>query len=52
MFAGDNFAGKWVNADDKSGGLTRIGIRKKDKAGTIRAWGAGGGDEIDQGKVH
>jgi hypothetical protein len=49
--AGDDFAGKWVNVDDKTGGLPRLEISKKDKAWTIQAWGAGGGGEIDQGKV-
>lgn len=58
VFAGDDFAGKWMNKDDKSGGLTRLEISKNGKAWTIQVWGAGiqereagGGDEIDQGKV-
>jgi hypothetical protein len=45
------FVGKWANVDDKTGGLTRIEITKKDKGWTIQAWAAGGGGEIDQGKV-
>jgi hypothetical protein len=49
--AGDDFAGKWVAADDKSGGFTHVEINKKDKTWTVQAWGAGGGGEIDQGKV-
>src|SRR5262245_256884 len=51
LVAGDDFAGKWVNSDDKTGGLAGLEISKKDKVWTIQAWGAGGGGEIDQGKV-
>ncbi len=49
--AGDDFVGKWVNTDEKTGGLTRLEISKKDKGWTVQAWGAGGGGEIDQGKA-
>ena len=49
--AGDDFAGKWVNADKETRGLTRIEISGKEGKWTIQAWGAGGGGEIDQGKV-
>jgi hypothetical protein len=47
----DAFSGKWVNVDDRTSGLTRIEIAKKDVGWTIQAWGAAGGGEIDQGKV-
>lgn len=51
--AGDDFAGKWINTDEKTSGLTRIEIDVQDGKWTIAAWGAGGGGagEIDQGKV-
>lgn len=49
--AADAFAGKWVNADEKAGGLTRLEIGKTDKGWTIQAWVTGGGGEIDRGKV-
>ena len=51
LVAGEDFVGKWVNTDDKTGGLTRLEISKKDKGWAIQAWGAGGGGEIDQGNV-
>lgn len=51
LFAGDDFAGKWVNKATKTGGLTRFEISEKDKKWTLQAWGAGGDGEIDQGKV-
>jgi hypothetical protein len=49
--ADDTFVGKWFNVDDKTRGLTRIEVSKNEKGWTIQAWGAGGGGEIDQGKV-
>ena len=49
--AGDDFAGKWVNTDEKTGGLTRLEITKRDKSWTVQAWAAGGGGEFDHGKV-
>jgi hypothetical protein len=49
--ADDAFVGKWVNVDDATRGLTRIEVWKRDKLTTIRAWGAAGRGEIDQGKV-
>ncbi|HEY7425339.1 MAG TPA: hypothetical protein VH682_13995, partial [Gemmataceae bacterium] len=49
--AEDGFAGKWVNVNEKTNGLTRIEISRKDKVWTIQAWGAAGGGEIDQGKT-
>jgi hypothetical protein len=51
LVAGADFAGKWVNSDDRTGGLTRLEIRKQEKGWTIQAWGAAGGGEIDQGRV-
>ena len=49
--AADAFVGKWVNTNEKAGGLTRLEISKKDKGWTIQAWGAGEDGEIDRGKV-
>jgi hypothetical protein len=49
--AADPFVGKWVNSDEKAGGLTRLEISKKDKGWTIQAWGAGEVGEVDRGKV-
>ena len=51
LVAGEDFVGKWVNTDDKTGGLTRLEICKKDKGWAIQAWGTGGDGEIDQGNV-
>lgn len=56
MPADGPFAGRWVNVDDQTGGLTRIEIVNTNKGWTIQAWaprarGAGGRSEIDWGKV-
>ena len=49
--AADPFAGRWVNADEKAAGLTRLEVGKADKGWAVRAWGVGEGGEIDRGKV-
>jgi hypothetical protein len=49
--ADDPFAGKWVNVDEMTRGLTRLEIEKKGDAWVIRAWGKCHPTDCDWGKV-
>lgn len=50
--AAEQFAGKWVNVDDQTQGVTRLEITKTKEGLFLRAWGAiGVGGENDLGKV-
>ena len=47
----DDFEGKWVNVNDKTGGLTRLEVSKKDKGWEIQTWAAAKPMERELGKA-
>jgi len=46
-----DFAGRWINQDADTGGITRINIRVNNGDATLRAWGSCSPRDCDWGRV-